>query len=319
MSFDIKPTRNVVDTNAEVIALIEANTPTPSVATPVAFGTLKGVTNDANVALGPNALERSYNDPSGGNTVVGSVSMYDNITGGGNAAFGGASLRFNVSGYYNAAFGYGALISNTTGHSNVSVGYTSLDSITSGTYNTGVGRDSLTSTSTGSYNTAVGYLSGYGFTDGVGNFSANGSNNTYIGYDSRPSSSSASNQITLGNSSITTLRAQVTSITSLSDARDKKNIESLPTGLDFVNLLNPVKFDWNMRDGGKVDVPDTGFIAQDLVEVEDKTGIADYLKLTFRDNPDKLEASYGRLVPILVKAIQDLSAKVTELEEKLNG
>jgi len=31
-------------------------------------------------------------------------------------------------------------------------------------------------------------------------------------------------------------------------------------------------------------------------------------------NPDKLEASYGRLVPVLVKAIQELSAKVTALE-----
>jgi hypothetical protein len=74
-----------------------------------------------------------------------------------------------------------------------------------------------------------------------------------------------------------------------------------------------------MRDGGKVDIPDTGFIAQDLVALEDSTGLADYLKLTFRDNPEKLEASYGRLVPILVKAIQELSAKVNELEEKLNG
>jgi len=29
---------------------------------------------------------------------------------------------------------------------------------------------------------------------------------------------------------------------------------------------------------------------------------------------DKLEMSYGKLVPILVKAIQELSAKVTALE-----
>ena len=69
-----------------------------------------------------------------------------------------------------------------------------------------------------------------------------------------------------------------------------------------------------MRDGGKIDIPDTGFIAQDLVEVEDATGLADYLKLTFRDNPEKLEASYGRLVPILVKAIQDLSNEVNKLK-----
>jgi len=32
------------------------------------------------------------------------------------------------------------------------------------------------------------------------------------------------------------------------------------------------------------------------------------------ENPDRLEASYGKLVPILTKAIQELSAKVTALE-----
>jgi hypothetical protein len=31
-------------------------------------------------------------------------------------------------------------------------------------------------------------------------------------------------------------------------------------------------------------------------------------------NPEKLEASYGKLIPVLVKAIQELSAKVTALE-----
>jgi hypothetical protein len=145
-----------------------------------------------------------------------------------------------------------------------------------------------------------------------------GANMIVIGSGAAPATTTSANTITLGSSAITVLRCQVTSITALSDARDKKNIESLPTGLDFVNSLNPVKFDWNMRDGGKIDMPDTGFIAQDLLALEDSTGIADYLKLTSRDNPDKLEASYGRLVPILVKAIQDLSNKVNMLEEELN-
>ena len=34
-------------------------------------------------------------------------------------------------------------------------------------------------------------------------------------------------------------------------------------------------------------------------------------------NPDRLEASYGKLVPMLVKAIQDLSDKNTALENRL--
>ena len=32
------------------------------------------------------------------------------------------------------------------------------------------------------------------------------------------------------------------------------------------------------------------------------------------DNPDRLEANEGHLIPVLVKAIQELSAKVTALE-----
>ena len=59
----------------------------------------------------------------------------------------------------------------------------------------------------------------------------------------------------------------------------------------------------------KVGQKDLGFIAQDLQELDDEN-----LQLVYSNNPKKLEASYGRLIPVLVKAIQDLSAKVTALE-----
>ena len=32
------------------------------------------------------------------------------------------------------------------------------------------------------------------------------------------------------------------------------------------------------------------------------------------ENPDRLEASYGKLVPILVQAVKELTAKVNKLE-----
>jgi hypothetical protein len=70
-----------------------------------------------------------------------------------------------------------------------------------------------------------------------------------------------------------------------------------------------------MRDGGKVGQKDIGFIAQDLVAVEDALEAHETLALTYRDNPEKLEASYGRLVPVLVKAIQELSAQISELQK----
>ena len=72
-----------------------------------------------------------------------------------------------------------------------------------------------------------------------------------------------------------------------------------------------------MRDKGKVDIPEMGFIAQDLQQVQEETGIT-VPGLVYDNNPDRLEASYGTLIPILVKAIQDLSEKVTTLEIELN-
>jgi len=121
-------------------------------------------------------------------------------------------------------------------------------------------------------------------------------------------STSTDNTITLGNSSIATLRCQVTSITALSDERDKTNIRVLPAGMDleFINALRPVAFDWNMRDGGKVGIPDIGFIAQELLSAQEHIGVS-IPNLVFDADPERLEAAYGVLIPILVRSIQQLS------------
>ena len=84
------------------------------------------------------------------------------------------------------------------------------------------------------------------------------------------------------------------------------------------NALKPVAFTWNMRDGGKVGIPDTGFIAQDLKAVQEQTGVT-IPGLVYESNPDRLEAGYGKLLPVLVKAIQELSAEVESLKAQLKG
>ena len=72
-----------------------------------------------------------------------------------------------------------------------------------------------------------------------------------------------------------------------------------------------------MRDGGKVDIPAIGFIAQDLQQVQKDTGIV-IPNLVYESNPERLEASYGTLLPVLVKAVQELSAEVNTLKIELN-
>ena len=110
------------------------------------------------------------------------------------------------------------------------------------------------------------------------------------------------------------LRCNQTSISSLSDKRDKTDIIDIPVGLEFINSIRPVKFKWQRREpdatDGKVRA---GFIAQELEEAQKN---CDYLDLIMDNNPDKLEAKQGNLLPVMVKAIQELSAKVTALEGK---
>jgi len=82
--------------------------------------------------------------------------------------------------------------------------------------------------------------------------------------------------------------------------------------------LRPVAFDWNMRDGGKVGMHEFGFIAQELQEAQVSTGII-VPNLVSTENPDRLEASAGTLLPVLVKAIQELLAKNDALEARLTA
>lgn len=202
----------------------------------------------------------------------------------------GQSSLQSCSGPGNVAVGKNTLVALTTGDNNTSIGNGALQ-LTTGNNNTGLGRNA------GSTNTT-------------------GTNNIFIGNGCSGSTITASNEITLGNSANTVIRAAVTTITSLSDERDKKEIQDLPVGLEFVEKLKPVKFVWNDRDeSGKHDIEDFGFIAQDLKSAQEESE-AGYLNLVYDENPEKLEASYGKLVPILVKAIQDLSKEVKQLKSK---
>ena len=141
-----------------------------------------------------------------------------------------------------------------------------------------------------------------------------GDNNTGVGYNSQASGATVDNEFTLGDSSIANLRCQDTSISTVSDERDKTNIVDIPLGLTFLNTVRPVSFDWAARDGSKVGKKDFGFIAQELKIAEDATDYADHMRLVHDNNPDLLEADPMKMFPIVIKALQELSAKVTALE-----
>jgi len=266
----------------------------------------ENTTASYNVANGYQALR--FNTTGGNNTAIGYAALYHNTTASDNTATGTEALANNTTGTNNVANGYRAFYSNTTGSSNTANGYQALYSNSTGYENTANGHQALYAVTTGFNNTGVGRA-------GLSNITT-GSNNTAIGFNAQASSATVSNTITLGNSGIATLRCQQTSITSLSDARDKTNIVDLPAGLDFINALRPVAFDWNQRDGARVGIHDFGFIAQELQEAQATTGIT-VPNLVYTDNPDKLEASAGTLLPVLVNAVKELTAMVSELQSEL--
>ena len=288
-------------------------------------GNLGTSTGTYNTGFGSNSLASLTSGNY--NTANGYASLYSNTTGYENTSNGYGALYTNTTGYQNTGNGYAALNYNTTGSQNTANGHASLYFNTTGSENTAVGRSASHSTTTGGGNTSVGFnalyynsTGNYNTTVGLsaGNLITTGNNNTVLGYNAQASSGTVSNEITLGDANVTSLRCNTQTISSLSDARDKTNVEDLPLGLDFVDALRPVKFDWDRRDGTMSGVKDAGFIAQELDEAQSQYGCEDYLGLVYKNNPEKLEASYGKLVPVLVKAIQELKAEVESLKQQIS-
>ena len=270
-------------------------------------------TGSYNIASGYQAL---INNTTGSyNIASGYQALYSNTTGSSNTASGSSALRSNTTGSYNIASGYQALFYNTTGYQNTASGYQALYYNTTGYYNTASGYQALYSNTTGNQNTASG--------DNALSANTTGNNNTALGYNAQASSATVNDEITLGNSSITTLRSQATTITSLSDRRDKTDIIPIVEGLAFLKQLNPVSFTWNTRDKAKVGIKSAGFIAQELLALQKQSNIGDNLDLVSENNPEKLEARYGNLLPVIVKAIQEESAekdlKIKALNERLDA
>jgi hypothetical protein len=253
----------------------------------------------------------------------------------------GSTTAASNTGTYNTAIGYSAMLSNTTGSSNISVGVNALTANTTGNYNISVGKDSLISaqtaagnvgighealrSTTAGSNTALGYQAGY-----AGTANTTGSNNTFIGYQAQANANNytngtalgngailtASNSIVLGDTSISAIYAQVTSITAISDARRKKDITDADLGLDFINKLRPVQYRFKNGD----DSLRYGLIAQDVEKAlpdaykplvnKNEDGIALLMRENDKDHTYRL--TYGELTAPIIKAIQDLYKMVMD-------
>ena len=99
-----------------------------------------------------------------------------------------------------------------------------------------------------------------------------------------------------------------------SDINLKNNVMNINDGLATINKLRPVSFDWNdkaLELNPNRYTSDVGLIAQEVKEV-----IPDIVHPMY--DGEYLGIDYIKLVPYLIQSIKELSAKVIELESKIN-
>ena len=262
----------------------------------------------------------------------------------GTIAIGESALGLLTTGAANTAVGYQALDATDDGANNTAVGYDALGA-NCGDNNTAVGKDAG-KIITGSWNTVIG--------ESAGNAITSGSTNTFVGV-STDGAANSNNQIAIGNGAVTdgankgrwgnasvaTNNIQ-TDWTVDSDIRIKKDIENSNIGLSFINALktrtykkrHPSEYDEKIlearyKKGGFNYDDDKDEIIKDefddnkvwdgLIAQEVKT-VMDDLDVEFsgwsEDSNGKQGIQYSTLVVPLIKAVQELSAKVAELEKK---
>ena len=96
----------------------------------------------------------------------------------------------------------------------------------------------------------------------------------------------------------------------ISDERWKTDWTEYTGALDGINTLRAGKYKFkNLVNGNIPDVWNSGLIAQDVEKI-----LPDCVHTAMEENIEKKSLSYQALIPYLVKAVQELSAKVEALE-----
>ena len=268
-----------------------------------------------NTSVGSYSLSKITNSTR--NTAIG-LNALENLTSGAeNVSIGVGSSKALISGYQNVSIGNNSLFTTTASTASVGIGYQSLDSQTTGYLNTAIGHDSLTALTT--YYNCTGL----------------GANTAVTG----------NNQVQLGDAATTTYAYGA--VQNRSDERDKADIKNTEIGLEFIKQLRPVDYRWNYREDYKETVTienedgtrqkqtithendgskkrtrfHHGLIAQEVKQVADTLGVdfGGYQDHKIAGGEDVLSIGYMELIAPMIKAIQQLNAKIELLESKLGG
>jgi hypothetical protein len=205
----------------------------------------------------------------------------------------------------------------------VAIGY---NSSISGRLSTGIGSDIIlssdSSVTVGAFSNVSGIHSiGLGFGATV-----SGSNSIAIG---RGTAVTASNEVFIGNAATTSIGGTV-NWTATSDGRFKTNVQSNVPGLDFINKLTPVTYNFDtdklnsfngtagLDAASKAKGTYSGFIAQDVHQAAQDLGY-DFSGVKVPQNPEEemYGIRYAEFVVPLVKATQELDQKIATQDAQI--
>jgi len=327
-----------------------------------------------NVAIGYNAgssaTSGSYSVMIGRNAGAANNSRLTAVgyyAGAASTGIGGTYLGFNAgsgntSGTYNVAVGYNALYQPDAESNNIAIGSSALSAaVAGGEANTAVGTNALDALTSGDENVAVGQHAGTAHTTGVdcvyigescGGSNVSGSYKTLIGCNADTNGNTDAHEIVIGynldgggqnkvrlgsgSNYIENDYANNANWAHSSDERLKTNIQTDNLGLDFINELRTVTYNWKASD--KVDTslkgymhPDTtdfdklskdtsvtmnGLVAQEVKAALDTVGADASKYAVWSTDDDGIQRiSESSFIMPLIKAVQELSAKVKALED----
>ena len=246
-----------------------------------------------------------------GISCMGSITTGDN-----NVSIGFESLKVSTTAHSNTAIGYQSLTGTLTANKNTAVGYKSGNSITSGGRNVVIGHDSALTLSTGTKNVCIGQEA---------NVSAsNCTNEIVIGYSA---TGQGNNTVTLGDTSISKVYMSgdggatiyANSTIQSSDKRLKEDIEETKLGLDFINKLKPVSYKYIKKTEDEEQKTREGLIAQEVENVVNEYGLTkdNHSLVHYDESNDKYRLAYTELIGPLIKSVQELTKKNSELQARI--
>ena len=303
-------------------------------------------TGSSNVAVGPNALFSA--SVLHGCTAIGNAALYslhgpenndvnigwDFDDFGGTRPSAGATAVGEEAGYF------------ADGIDNTFIGHRAGkgDSLGAGNYNTFVGAKAGSRITSATNNILIGAYAAANFYNTASALTT-GANNIVIGNQSEVQKANSNSSIVLGHGiqstgdndfdfgkvgNVVTNDFDTDAAWSrVSDVRKKRNIQDDRLGLEFINKLRTVTHQWipsnelpedfpdyNEENNMNLDITIHGMIAQEVKQALDEVGCDTFGGWKERTNGIQTLSREMFVIP-LIKSVQELSAKVAELEDKL--